>query len=363
MRIVIDDKIPFIKGVLESVAEVIYLPSFLINSKNIVDVDALIIRTRTICNKELLKNSKVKFIATATIGYDHIDTQYCQENNISWVNAPGCNSESVNQYICSAIVKLSLDLNFDFTKMILGIVGVGNVGSKVLASTTKMGMNVLACDPPRADRETSFHSISYEQILKESDIITYHTPLIDDGLYPTKYMFNESSISYLKNTAIIINTSRGSVVSNDSLKCALNENKIQAAVLDVWENEPDIDLELLEKVNYATPHIAGYSSDGKYKATLMSLNSLLDFFNLEKFKDELIGKLEKPIAPLNRTIDLTLNNMSNLEKWLKVFLTSYDISKDSVQFKSKPELFESFRNNYTRDRRELSAYNIIGELN
>jgi erythronate-4-phosphate dehydrogenase len=208
LKIVIDDKIPFIKGVFEPFSEVLYLPGQKIEHRHVKDADAIITRTRTICNRELLDNTSVKFIATATIGYDHIDTSYCNENGIIWKNAPGCNSGSVMQYVASALASLAKKYNFSFQDRTLGVVGVGNVGKKIVRLGEALGMRVLLNDPP-VMRRGACGFISLEGILRECDIISLHTPLNLSGEDKTFHLFDENTFKKINPNTIFINTSRG----------------------------------------------------------------------------------------------------------------------------------------------------------
>jgi erythronate-4-phosphate dehydrogenase len=236
IRIVADDKIPFLKGSLDDLAEVIYLPGKEIDNTILKNADALLTRTRTKCNESLLKGTQVRFIGTATIGYDHIDTEYCNKNKIYWTNAPGCNSSSVQQYIATALLKIAAEFNFNLKDKTLGIVGVGNVGSKVERFARSIGMNVLLCDPPRARKEGSGIFVKLADILMESDIITVHVPLNLAGEDKTYHVFNEKSFDKMKQGTWLLNSSRGEVVETASLKKALKSGKLGGSVLDVWEN-------------------------------------------------------------------------------------------------------------------------------
>ncbi len=280
LKIIADDKIPFLKGVLEPYAEVVYLPGKQITNEVAKDASALLIRTRTKCTKEMLEGTKVSFIGTATIGYDHIDTDYCERTGIEWTNAPGCNSSSVQQYMTAALLKMASESDFLLTDKTIGIVGVGNVGSKVEKIARLLGMNVLICDPPRARKESGKDFVSFNTILREADIITAHVPLSFGGSDKTFHLFNMESFSKMKNGVWFINSSRGEVADTVALKMALISGNLSGAVLDVWENEPDIDRELLDMAFLATPHIAGYSTDGKANGTAMVVNSLSSYFNL-----------------------------------------------------------------------------------
>ncbi len=325
MKVVIDHKIPYIKEAIEKIAdEVVYLPGNAFTPEAVKDADALIVRTRTRCNRELLEGSQVKFIATATIGYDHIDTAYCQEAGITWTNCPGCNAGSVEQYIFSTLCLLKEKKGLDLKKATLGIVGVGHVGGRVKRMAEALGMKILLNDPPRADRgEEGF--VDLETILRESDVITFHTPLNREGKYATYHLVDEDLLFSLKRTPFIINASRGEVVDTASLLAALAAGKVRGAVIDTWEYEPCISRELLEVAFLATPHIAGYSADGKANATRMSLEALCKFFGIEAD-----FKIVPPEGPCD-----------------------YDPTRDSEWLKAAPEKFEWFRGNYPIRRESL----------
>lgn len=344
MKIIVDDKIPYIKKALEKIAdEAVYLPGKSFTAGDVKDADALIIRTRTNCNRELLEGSSVKFIATATIGYDHIDREYCREAGIEWRNAPGCNAASVAQYVQSSLLLLQKERGLKLKGATIGIAGAGNVGTAVQKMAEGLGMRVLLNDPPRSDREGAAGFTSLATLCEECDVITFHTPLTRDGKYPTFHLGDADFFASLKRKPVIINTSRGEVIETKALKEALADGKISEAVIDVWENEPDIDRELLERVFIGTPHIAGYAADGKANATRMSLDSLCDFFHLRKEYEI------APPAPLTPVIEAC-----SMEEAL---LRIYNPQSDFERLRQFPEQFEQLRGDYPL-RREASAYEI-----
>jgi erythronate-4-phosphate dehydrogenase len=337
MKVIVDNKIPYIKGNIEKIAdEVIYLPGHAFTKEEVKDADALIVRTRTLCNAELLEGSCVKFIATATIGFDHIDTAYCREAGIAWTNCPGCNAGSVEQYVHASLLLLKHHKGLDLGKATLGIVGVGHVGKRVQRMAEALGMRVLLNDPPREDNgEKGF--VSLQTIAEECDVITFHTPLNREGKYRTFHLADEAFFGNLKQTPYLINSSRGEVVSTEALLAALETGQIKDAVVDTWEGEPDISLELLRKVFVGTPHIAGYSADGKANATRMSLEALCQYF----------GKTaEFGIVPP------ALPEKTYSENPEEAYLELYNPMDDSLRLKENPEKFEWFRGNYPL-RREL----------
>lgn len=354
LKIIADDKIPFLPGVFETCADIQYLAGKATTPEIVKDADALITRTRTKCNASLLDESNVKFIATATIGYDHIDTDYCNSHKIKWTNAPGCNSSSVAQYICSTLLNLAVDLDFSLNNKTLGIIGVGNVGKKVAKVANALGMTVLLNDPPRARQEGPEPFTDLDDLLKSADIITLHVPLYKEGIDKTWHLANDDFFAKMKDNAIIINSSRGEVCATEAIKTAITSKKLAAAVLDVWENEPNINLELLKLLNYATPHIAGYSLDGKVNGTSMSVQAISKFFNLD-LNDWYPENIPEPD---NCNIQQTVSEEDSFEQvMLKIISESYDISNDTKHLKESPETFEKQRGDYPL-RREFPVFNV-----
>lgn len=331
MKVVIDNKIPYIREAMEALAdEVVYLPGKEITASVVRDADALITRTRTQCNRQLLEGSKVKFIGTATIGFDHIDTEYCREAGITWSNCPGCNAGAVEQYLHSVLLLLQQEKHVELKDACLGIVGVGHVGSHILSLAERLGMRILLNDPPRADRgEVGF--VSLETLARECDIITFHTPLERNGEYRTFHLADRDFFHSLRKKPYIINTSRGEVVETEAILEALDKGLIGGAVLDVWENEPHINLELLDKVFIGTPHIAGYSADGKANATRMVLEAFCRFFG-----KEMNFHIAAPEQP-HREYDSDERVRQ---------LQMYNPHDDCDMLRAHPELFEQLRGDY-----------------
>jgi erythronate-4-phosphate dehydrogenase len=350
MKIVADNKIPFLKGLLEPYAEVVYLPGKEISRNDLLDADALLIRTRTNCTRELLEGTKVRFIGTATIGYDHIDIDYCKAKNIHWVNAPGCNARAVAQYVTSVILLFAKKYGFQPSDKTLGIIGVGQVGQKVERCARLLGMNVLLNDPPRARNEGEKNFDSLKRMQRECDILTFHTVLEKEGSDKTFHMADTDFFSKLKKPVFLINTSRGSVIETEALKQALKDGKIIDCALDCWENEPDIDKDLLESTLIATPHIAGYSSDGKANATRIILEQLNVFFDLTLPRHTpQLPVPEEPILKIHK---------NSPHKIASALLYAYDPTKDSDYLKKNPQNFEDYRGKY-KLRREYKAFRIL----
>jgi len=352
MKVVCDSDIPFLKGALEPHCEVIYARGSDISKEMVMDADALVIRTRTRCDANLLEGSKVRFIATATIGYDHIDTRWCESHGITWTNAPGCNSWSVQQYIGSLLVTMSRTLGFSFREKTIGVVGVGNVGSKVARLAALLGFRVLLCDPPRARREGSGQFVSLDEIISRSDIITLHVPLIRDGEDATFHMFDDSRLASMNKNQILINSSRGEVVDGAALKNALAQKMILAASLDVWENEPQIDPQLLSLLFTGTPHIAGYSVDGKATGTTMSVQALGKFFDLP-CRDWEVTQVPQSVQPSEFSIDTA--GKTPQEVLADAILHTYDIKNDDAALRADVASFEKQRSHYPV-RREFPAF-------
>jgi erythronate-4-phosphate dehydrogenase len=353
MKIIIDDKIPYIKGVLEHFAEVIYIPWNKTTPETVKNADALITRTNTICNKDLLEGSRVKFIATATIGYDHIDTGYCQKAGIEWTNAPGCNAESVNQYIASAILVWSMRKRLNLSNKTIGIVGAGNVGSRVAKTCEIIGMRVLLNDPPRARKEKTRNFVSLEKIKQEADIITFHVPLNMKGEDATFNMVDKNFIKSLHKKPLLINSCRGDVFDTEAIYNAVKTDYISGLIIDCWKNEPYINIELLNIAEIGTPHIAGYSKDGKANGTTMSIRSVSRFFNLgiDNWKSENIEIPEKTV------IEIDGNRKHEQAIIAEAILATCDIETDDKLLRKSPYLFEKLRDNY-KVRREFTAYTI-----
>ncbi|MDA3929996.1 MAG: 4-phosphoerythronate dehydrogenase PdxB [Prolixibacteraceae bacterium] len=353
MKVIIDNKIPYIQGALEPFAEVVYLPGSETTKEIAKNADAIITRTRTLCNAELLKDSKVKMIATATIGFDHIDTQYCNEAGIEWTNAPGCNSWSVAQYIMATLFSIAKRKRLQLDELTIGIVGAGNVGSKVAKLSTLIGMNVLVNDPPRQRIEGDTNFVSLKEIQENADIVTFHTPLNKTGEDKTYHLANEDFISNCKKNVVFINSSRGGVMDTKSILNALNNGKISEAIIDCWENEPNINLELLEKAFITTPHIAGYSKDGKAKGTSMSIQAISRKFHLGIDNWE-CSTIEKPE---NSIISINGKGKSKQAILSEAILSTYPIQEDSNRLKTSVQTFEKQRGDYPV-RREFPYYKI-----
>ena len=324
MKVIIDSAIPYIRGVVEPYAEVVYCKGAEIDRSVVADADALIVRTRTRCNSELLKGSKVQFIATATIGRDHIDEEYCHSACIEVASAAGCNARGVLQWVAAALKHTLRHLGKQPKECTLGVVGVGNVGSLVVEHARHWGFRVLMCDPPRQEREGGeFYPIDH--IIREADIITLHTPLDDT----THHLINRERVATMRPDAVILNASRGAVVDNR----AVAESHHRYA-FDVWEDEPYLNEDILRGAMLATPHIAGYSQQGKANATAMSINALAQHFGLP-----LETWRPAEVAPTTPRLLSWEDMCATIDRYC-------DIVSETETLKRSPKHFESLRNDY-----------------
>lgn len=335
MKIVADKDIPFLEGVFEPYAEVVYKTGSAIAAADVADADALIIRTRTRCDASLLDGSSVRMIATATIGMDHIDLGYCRAHGIHVENAAGCNAGGVMQYVFSALYGVGARKGIKLEDCTFGIIGVGHVGSKVEAMARYLGFNVLLCDPPRAAVEGPEKFCSLEYLLENSDIVTMHVPLDET----TRGMADATFFALMKPGAIFINAARGEVIDEQALIAAAP--KLGAVVIDTWCNEPDINEELLDIADIATPHIAGYSLLGKQNATTMAVQSFARFFGISElydFKPQDADSLHEPVL-----LDLKGKNHGEIAA---VFQYNYPIFTDDFRLRMEPHKFDKLRTEY-----------------
>jgi len=309
--LVIDRDIPFVSGVFEPWFDVRYLDGRAIGPAEVRDAVALVVRTRTCCDASLLEGSSVRMVATATIGTDHIDVPWCAAKGISVVSAPGCNAAAVAQYVSVAIRALSLDR----TGRVLGVVGVGHVGKLVAEAGRRAGMRVLLNDPPREALEGPEGFTPLPGLLAESDILTLHIPL-----WPENRDFADASFfSAMKSGASFINASRGEVVDEEALLAA--RPRLGSLVLDVWKHEPDINLALLAATDISTPHIAGYSIQGKVNGTQAVVRAVAGAFGIDALKSFVVTGVTLPQEP-------------------------YDIRRDDAALRRDPASFETLRKNY-----------------
>lgn len=362
MKIIADSNILFVEDAFRGFGD-LKLYKTRIEDKNILqDADVLLCRSTMKINEELLRHSGIKFVATATSGTEHFDTEFMDRNGIKYVDAKGSNSNSVAEYIIAAILEIAVNRGIELKDKTLGIVGFGCVGKKVEKKAKAIGLNVLINDPPLEAAGEKGDFCPFSDILK-CDIITLHVPLIMDGEYKTFELFNEDTFSEMKKGSIFINASRGKVVKEDALINAIREGVVSKTVLDVWYNEPGINFELLNMVDIATPHIAGHSYDGKALGTKMIKDEFCNFFGFENDRSYLNS------IPYVGNSELILQRSADkIESIYRIIKSVYNISDENISFRKieqaddKKSFFERYRRDY-RIRREFQNYSIVSEDN
>ena len=341
MKIVADVDIPFLEGVFEPYGEVIYKKGIDIVADDVVDADALLVRTRTQCDASLLEGSKVKIVASATIGTDHIDKEYCASRGIEVANASGCNAGGVMQYVFSAVYGIAARKGIKLDDVTFGVVGVGNVGRLVADMAESLGFKVMRCDPPRAQKEGPEGFCTIEELLAQSQVVTLHVPLDET----TRGLANDAFFTLMLPGTIFINAARGEVVNEEALMTAIP--KLGAVVIDTWNNEPNVNEELLELVDIATPHIAGYSYQGKVNGTRMAVKAVAECLGIEALKDFSPDDSEEDRQPVR--LDLRGRTHGEIAAVLQY---NYPIFTDDFRFRMEPQKFEKLRNEY-QYRREI----------
>jgi len=328
--LVADRCIPFLKGRLEPFARVTYIEPDAFSPDTVNDADGLLIRTRTRCNEELLRNSRVRFIATGTIGMDQIDMPYCLSRGIDVNNSPGCNAPGVAQYVWASLLHLGIDPR----GLKVGVVGCGNVGSVVVEWGRHLGAEMLVNDPPKEKEidgsrcDIEWHSL--DDLLSVCDVVTLHVPYTKTGKYATNHLIGEKEIALMRPGAILINAARGPVADNAAVARAVGEGRIRA-IIDTWEGEPDaINRELLHNALIATPHIAGYSLQGKQRATRMILEAVERFYGFSGIDYTGLAERYTPLSGITA----------------EEIMASYNPLDDTAMLRSAPSDFERMRDSY-----------------
>ncbi|MGN1214326.1 MAG: 4-phosphoerythronate dehydrogenase [Bacteroidaceae bacterium] len=349
MKVVIDDKIPYIDAAARLLFDrVAYLPGAAFgDSDELRDADALIVRTRTLCNRALLKDTAVRFIATATIGFDHIKADELALMGVGWTNCPGCNASSVGQYVRNSLLLVARSRGIDVSEFKVGIVGYGHVGRAVCEALREVGCEIMVNDPPLA--LTGCCDVNFSELAElaaECDVITFHTPLTTVGTFATRHLADKNFFAQLGRKPVIINAARGGVVDEEALLCAYESGVVSEMVIDTWENEPHVNSTLLDKAFIATPHIAGYSADGKSNATRMALRAVCKHFDI-KIEDEkrFLAMTAPPALPAG-----CVETGDRDEDFLKL----YNPFTDTAALRAEPSAFERLRGNYPL-RRERFA--------
>ena len=361
MRIIADANIPFVAECFSSVGDVAVVGGREITPGIVADADVLLVRSITPVTADLLAGSKVRFVATATIGFDHIDMDFLQENNIGFASAPGSNANSAAEYVIAGLLKIGRRHDLDLEGKSIGIIGVGNVGGRVATKCAALGMEVRLNDPPLRRQTGDPRYLPLEELFA-CDFITCHTPLTFEGQDKTYHLADETFFKSLRKGCVFVNASRGSVVDTGALKTAIRAERFRAVVLDVWENEPDIDTELLQMVDIGTPHIAGYSLDGKIAGMVMIYKAACEHFSLEqKFGVE--DFLPEPAVP---QLQVGRNVRSNQEAISNAVQKVYDIDRDDAGLRRISDMpgekrgghFDGLRKNYPI-RREFQNTKVI----
>ena len=366
MKIVVDENMPYGKEAFSTLGDVVTMPGRAMDAAAVADADILAIRSVTKVNAALLDGSKIRFVGTATIGEDHVDKAYLEGKGIGFSSAPGCNANSVGQYITAAMLELAEAYDFRLHGTKLGIVGVGNVGSRVLEKASAMGMECVLNDPP-LQRETGDAKYRPIDEIFECDIITVHVPLTKEGPDATYHLVDEAFNGSMKPGSILINSARGAVADGNSVKQALSDGHLKACVVDVWEGEPVVDLELLEKVFIGTPHIAGYSFDGKVNGTRQIYEAACAFLGVEPTWDA------SPLLPAPECPEVRVDGSAkNAEAVLREAVRKvYAIHSDDKAMRGlfdvaeadRGAFFDKLRKNYPRRREFFNTRAVIHPKN
>jgi len=363
MKIIADENIPFVAECFSSIGNVEAISGREMTSTIVSDADVLLVRSVTRVDTDLLAGSKVRFVGTATIGFDHIDVEYLSRNKIGFASAPGSNANSAAEYVITALLNIAKRHSIDLEGKSIGIIGVGNVGGRVAKKASALGMKLFLNDPP-LQRQTGAPKYLPIGELFDCGFVTLHTPLTFEGEDKTFHLADDKFFKSLKKGCIFFNASRGGVVDSGALKAAIEESRLQATVLDVWENEPNIDVELLEMADIGTPHIAGYSLDGKISGMIMIYKAVCEYFGLEA-EFEIEDFLPEPAVRQLRIDPNTDNEQAALADAVQKI---YNIREDDARLRricKKPvekrgEFFDSLRKNYPI-RREFQNTRIVLE--
>ena len=339
LNIVADSNIPQVAEAFRDIGNVELIPGRDINKEHLVDCNALLVRTVTKVNSELLQGTKVEFVGTATIGTDHIDEEYLADENIAFSNAAGCNAEAASEYVISGLFALSRTKGFDPLKLKAGIIGCGNVGSRVYEKLTTLGIDCLRNDPPLAAHNNDREYVDLQTIIQQCNFISLHVPLTLAGEHATRYLFDEKNLYKLRQGCLLVNAARGPVINNQALLAVIKKRPDLMIFLDTWENEPTPLVELLHRVDLATPHIAGYSVEGRLRGTQMILDAACAHF--DKKSEWHMSAL------LPDSIDLEIEpDKDPLVYWQNVFRRHHDIQRDHQALLQLLELDENKRGAY-----------------
>ncbi len=354
MKILVDENMPYARELFSRLGDVTAVPGRPIPVSALDDADALMVRSVTKVNAELLDGKKIRFVGTATAGTDHVDEDWLERAGIAFSAAPGCNAIAVVEYVFSSLLMLAERDGFNLADRSVGIVGVGNVGARLQKRLEAFGVRTLLCDPPRADRGDAGDFLPLEDLVKEADVLTFHTPLFKDGPYKSEHLADEALISALKPGAILINACRGPVVDNAALLKCLQKGQDLSVVLDVWEPEPDLNVDLLERVDIGTPHIAGYTLEGKARGTTQVFEALSEFIGQ---RQQIALDTLLPAPEFGR---ITLHGPLDQAILKRLVHLVYDVRRDDAPLRKVagiPGEFDKLRKHY-QERREWSSLYI-----
>ncbi|MEN0583936.1 MULTISPECIES: 4-phosphoerythronate dehydrogenase PdxB [unclassified Kosakonia] len=351
MKILVDENMPYARDLFSRLGEVKAVPGRPIPVAELADADALMVRSVTKVNDGLLQGTGIKFVGTATAGTDHVDEAFLQQAGIAFSAAPGCNAIAVVEYVFSSLLMLAERDGFALQDRTVGIVGVGNVGGRLQARLEAFGVRTLLCDPPRADRGDDGDFCSLDELVREADVLTFHTPLFKEGPYKTLHLADDALLSRLQPGTILINACRGPVVDNAALLQRLQAGQALSVVLDVWEPEPDLNVDLLNLVDIGTAHIAGYTLEGKARGTTQVFEAFSDF----------LGKRQQvaldTLLPAPEFGRITLHGPLDQSTLKRLVHLVYDVRRDDALLRKvagTPGEFDKLRKNYL-ERREWSS--------
>jgi len=356
MKIFADENMPLVREFFADIGEVTLFNGRSVTASELVEADILLVRSVTRVDALLLaENTRLRFVGTATIGMDHIDQAYLAKRNTAFSSAPGCNAQSVVEYVLSSLWCLAERYQWQLTNKTVGIVGVGNIGSRLASALTALQIPVVLCDPLRAEQDSNFVHTAFSSLCQQADIISFHTPLIKDGLYQTKHLLDSACLAHLKPSCAIINASRGAVIDNAALLAAQQIQR-RPLVLDVWEQEPDILLPLLPYCDIATAHIAGHSVEGKARGTEMLYLRCCQLLGIEP------TVTLSQLLPVSAVEKLQISANFGLPDVQSVARMLYDVQRDDALFRHHIEGkgFDWLRKSYPA-RREFSALQLVGQ--
>ncbi|WP_127960139.1 4-phosphoerythronate dehydrogenase PdxB [Serratia microhaemolytica] len=354
MKILVDENMPYAAQLFGGLGKVLAVPGRPIPRDELIDADALMVRSVTEVNQSLLAHTRVRFVGTATAGTDHVDQQWLQQAGIGFSAAPGCNAIAVVEYVFSALLQLAEQQGFQLRDKTVGIVGVGNVGNRLHNRLKALGVNTLLCDPPRADNGDSGEFLPLATLVAQADILTFHTPLHLSGRYCSQHLVDADLLAALPDKRILINASRGAVVDNAALLHALERGKQLSVVLDVWEPEPDLNVALLDRVAIGSAHIAGYTLEGKARGTTQVFEAFTQF--LQQPQQIALSSL----LPQPEFSRLRYNGGLDESQLRRLINLVYDVRRDDAALRlvaGQAGQFDRLRKQY-QERREWSSLQV-----